>query len=94
MPNCTLSSIKNVSSFSFHDGWNWSRTVIFTPVLEETVSRDGFGFWGHAGSILELNRGRGQFLIFMCSYDFITQEVYFSRLMKVCFGLIMLAGCT
>ncbi len=26
-----------------------------------TVSRDGFVFWGHAWSVLCLNRGHGQF---------------------------------
>jgi hypothetical protein len=32
---------------------------------KETVSRDRFGFGGHAWSILGLNRGRGQFLSFL-----------------------------
>jgi hypothetical protein len=32
--------------------------------------------------------------IFRCSNDFITQKVYFSRLMPVYVGLIMLAACT
>jgi hypothetical protein len=36
-----------------------------------------------------LNRGRGR-----CSNDFITQKVYFLRIMLVCVGLIMLAACT
>ncbi len=39
-------------------------------------------------------RGRGQFLNFLGSNDFIKQKLYFSRLMRVCIGLIMLAACT
>jgi hypothetical protein len=31
---------------------------------------------------------------FRCSNDFITQKVYFSRLMRVYVGLIMLVVCT
>jgi hypothetical protein len=34
----------------------------------------------------------GHFKLFRCSNDFITQKVYFSRLMPVCIGLIMLAA--
>jgi hypothetical protein len=30
-----------------------------------TLSRDGFGFWGHAWSVIGLNRGRSQFLHFL-----------------------------
>jgi hypothetical protein len=33
--------------------------------LKETVSWDRFGFWGHAWSVLGLNRGHGLFLSFL-----------------------------
>ncbi len=41
---------------------------------------------GHSSSP---NWGRDQ-----CPNDFITQNVYFSLLMRVCVGLMMLAACT
>ncbi len=47
-------------------------------ILKWTVSRDGFGFWWHAWSV----------------NDFITQRVDFSRLIRVCVGLLMLAAST
>ncbi len=56
--------------------------------VKGTVSRDGFGFWWHVWLVLGLNRGQGQFL------NFITQKVYFSLLMRVFVGLILLAACS
>ncbi len=60
--------------------------------LKGTLSRDGFGFWWHVWLILGLNRGQGHFFFFMCSIDFIFQKEYFSRLMWVYVGLILLAA--
>ncbi len=62
--------------------WN---SFLFSSHVKGTVSRDGFGFWWHAWSVLGLKRGRAR-----CSNAFITQKVYFSRLMRVCVGLVML----
>jgi hypothetical protein len=62
-----------------------------------TVSRDDFAFEDMHGhwSVLDLNSGRGHFLhFFRCSNDFITQKFYFSLLMQVCAGFIMLAACS
>ena len=40
-------------------------------------------------------KGTGKFFkFFYCSNDFITQKVHFSRLMRVCASLIILAACT
>jgi hypothetical protein len=48
---------------------------------------------GHDWSVLGLNRGRGLVSnFFRCSNDFVVQKVYFSWLMGVCVGLIMLAA--
>ncbi len=50
-----------------------------------TVSRDGFGFLGHAWSVLGFNMGRGEFL------NVLGAQLILWRLMRVCVGLIMLA---
>jgi hypothetical protein len=42
-----------------------------------TVSRDGFGFLGHAWSVLGFNMGRGQFL------NFLGAQMLLWRLMRV-----------
>ncbi len=63
-----------------------------------TVSRGGFDFWWHVWHVwlvLGLNRGRCHFLKSLrCSSNsnFILQKVYFSWLMRVYVGLIMLAA--
>ncbi len=59
--------------------------------LKGTVSRDG---WWHVWLVLGLNRDLAIFLIFMYFNDFIKQKVYFSQLMRVYVGLIILEACT
>ncbi len=72
--------------------WRWTEKCCH---LKGTVSRDGFGFWGHACSVLGLNRGRGQFLSFLGPPMIFEQKKgNFLRLMRVCVGFIMLAACT
>jgi hypothetical protein len=45
------------------EGGNGAKPADARP--KGTVSRDGFGFCGHAWSVLCLNRGRGPFLNFL-----------------------------
>ena len=64
--------------------------------LKGTVSRDGFGFWWHVSLVLGLNTVEDGVIFeifFRCSNDFKSHKVYFSRLMGVYVGLIMLAAC-
>jgi hypothetical protein len=62
-------------------------------VLKGTVLQDRFRFWWYAWSVQGLKRERGQFLNFVrCSNGFILQKMYFSRLMRVCVGFIMLVA--
>ncbi len=83
--------------YFFRYGTMWTahtKTFIYKyNELKGTVSRDGFGFWWYARSVLGLNRGHGRiFQFFRCSNDFITQTEYFSLLTRVFVGLIMLAA--
>jgi hypothetical protein len=59
-------------------------------MFKGTVSRTGFGLWCRAWSVVGLIGDAARYTFFRCSSDFLTQKVYFSRLMRVCVGLIML----
>ncbi len=68
----------------------WLRPVFS---LKGTVSRDKFGVWWHVWLVLGLNRWLVHLFNFTsCSNDFILQKVYFSRLIRVYIGLIMLTS--
>ncbi len=71
--------------------WSWSMSRSTFSEFKGTVSRDGFDFWWHVWLVLGQHRGRGHFFIFLsCSNEFTTQNLYFSRLMRVHICFIML----
>ncbi len=77
--------------FNRRKGWPYSTRYLF--FIKGTVSGNEFGFRWHIWLVFCLSRERGQFLKFLgAPMIFLTQKVYFLRLMRVYFGFKMLAA--
>ncbi len=89
-----LHRINNTSQFCLQEGKNpavkgvfhkffvnliLTRGYILEWLFKRTVSRDGFGFWGHVWLVLDRNWGRGKFLNFLAAQMILKLKKCISR---------------